>query len=230
MAEDTTTSSGSAGVMPATGSPVTGTTTADGVTPQKSSRTLEEALARIAELEHTVRNKTEENDRHSKNLSARDKELAAYKEKERQAQEAALSEVERATKRAQDAEQQLQQYKQQLISAHVQLAAQKKGIIDPEIAALAVQTTLEYGEDGMPSNLDDALDKLIKSKPYLVAPKQEKPAEQPAPESPAQTAQRPALQTPAIPAMNPGRSTIAAPNSLPPGRIPTLADVFSKRQ
>ncbi len=52
---DTTPSS--PGAMPETGSPETGTPASSGVTPQmKPTATLEEALAKIAELEHAHKN------------------------------------------------------------------------------------------------------------------------------------------------------------------------------
>lgn len=219
-------SSGGEGATPATPAPATGIMTASGATPPKqSATTLEEALARIAELEHHSNNKSEEAARHGKNLSAAQKELDAYKEKERLAQEAALSESQRLEKRAIEAEQQIQQYKQQLVSAQVQLAAQKIGIIDPEMAALAVQGSLEYGKDGLPSNLDDALKTLVKNKPYLLAPKPAEPTqtEPSTPASPAQTAQP--NRAPAVPAMNPGRTSIAQPGSLPPGKPTRLNEV-----
>jgi hypothetical protein len=81
------------------------------------------------------------------------KRLKAYEEAEEAAKTAALSDVEKANKRATDAEAQTKQYREQYISVKIELAAQKKGIIDPEMAALAVQKSLEYGEDGLPSNL-----------------------------------------------------------------------------
>ena len=204
---DTTPSS--PGAMPETGSPETGTPASSGVTPQmKPTATLEEALAKIAELEHAHKNAREQADRQAKKLST-------YEQAEEQAKLAALSEVEKANKRAQDAEKQIQQYKDQIVLEKVINAAHKKGIIDPELAALAVKGNLEYGDDGMPSNLDKALDELIKAKPYLV-PK----ADEPAPASPAQTARR----APMIPAMNPERSSIASPGQNTPGRIPRLTD------
>jgi len=225
MADEEQTSS-EASVTPNSDQPVKGTPPATvSATPtgkQPGSLSLEEALAKIAELERSYSNKDEEAKRHYKKLSA-------YEEAEKKAQEAALSEVEKANKRAAEAEQRIQQYKQQLISTQVKLAAQSKGIIDPDLAALAIHSSLEYDDDGMPNNLDKALDTLIKNKPYL-APKPAAPAEEktPEPETPAQTAAP--RQQPAIPAMNPGRSTLTAPNKLPPGTIPTLSDVFKRPQ
>lgn len=151
-------------------------------------------------------------------------QLKPYLEAEQQKRDAELSQVEKVTKQAEAERARAEQYKQQYVSAQVQLAAQKKGIIDPEMAALAVQKSLEYDENGLPSNLDKALDELVKNKPYLV-----KAAEASPPASPAQTAQP--ASTPTIPAMNPGRSSIPSPaGSPPPGgrpRIPSWSEVYS---
>lgn len=146
-------------------------------------------------------------------------QLKVYQDAEEQAKQAQLSEVERANKQLKAVEQQVAKYKQELINAHVQLAASKQGIIDPEMAALAVQKSLEYDDDGMPSNLDQALADLIKNKPYLAAAKTETP-----PASPAQTA-----FAPSVPAMNPdrqGRTSIPSPNKLPPGQRYRLSDLL----
>ncbi len=207
---------GSATQTPST--PATGTASGS-ATPPAATLTLEEAVKRIAELERMASNKTEEAARHGKSLSAAEKELAAYKEKERLASEAQLSELEKASKRAEAAEQQIKKYQQELINAQVRLAAKDKGVIDPDMAALALSDKLEYGDDGMPTNLEKALDDLIKSKPYLVPKADESP-----PASPAQTQSR----TPAIPAMNPGRTSIQSPAAGQPRRIPDWNEVYKR--
>lgn len=213
--EEQTTTSPQGGATPPTG-PATGTASTGAIPAKQTATTLEEALARIAELERHSTNKEEQATRHGKELSAAQKKLAEYEAKERQAQEAALSEVEREKKRAAEAEAKIQEYQKQLIAAQVKFAAQSKGIIDPDLAALAVEKSLEFGDDGMPSNLDKALDELIKAKPFLVT----KPAEQTT--TPATTASH--TNPPATPAMNPGRTNIASPTAQPPGRIPRLTD------
>ena len=172
----------------ATVTPATSSATPDA----KPVLTVEELQRQYAELENKFKNADEERTRHRKKLST-------YEEAERKQQEAALSEVEKANKARQDLEVRTQQLQAKLVTAHVKLAAQAKGIIDPDLAALAIQSDLELDDDGMPSNLDKALEKLMKAKPYLVAAKAEPASE------PAQTAQAPQLQTPNIPAMNPGR-------------------------
>ncbi|SRR6266550_2414836 len=219
---------------PATGTPgtlpATGTPTSQGATPAKPS--VEELQVRIAELERHSTNKTEEASRHGKNLSEAQKKLAEYEEKERLAQEANLSEIEKSKKvveaekaaRAQ-AEQQIQQLKQELISKMVQLMAKEKGIIDTELASLAIAGKLELGDDGMPTNVDKALDDLIKNKPYLAPKPAETTQEQQT--TPAQTAnnQRP----PATPAMNPGRSSITQQTTLQPGKKVTFNEAYGPR-
>jgi hypothetical protein len=142
------------------------------------------------------------------------KRLRAYEEADAQAREAALSEAQKIEKRATEAEQRVKIYQQQLITAHVKLAAQAKGIIDPDLAALAIQSGLEFGDDGMPSNIDQALDELVKTKTYLL-----KQSETATPAAPARQ------QNPGIPINNPGRRAIQSPAGRP-GRPPTLDEVF----
>jgi hypothetical protein len=209
MAEPTTPDGGA---TPTPATPATGTPSV-GATPTKTPSTLEEALAQLAEIQRHATNKEEQATRHGKDLTAAQKELAAYKEKERLAQEAQLSEVQKLAKQKEEAEQRYQQEHKQHINALVKLAAQSKGIIDPDLAALAIEKSLEFGDDGMPSNLDKLLDDLLKNKPYLAA----KPAE-PA----TNTQQRP----PMTPANNPGRSTIIQPGQLPPSQWPKLGDIL----
>src|SRR5260370_19474978 len=95
MADDPTTPP-----VPATGTPGTPPATGTGsgsATPPKTP-SVEELQARIADLERHATNKTEEAARHGKSLTAAEKELAAYKEKERIASEATLSEIEKSKK------------------------------------------------------------------------------------------------------------------------------------
>lgn len=204
------------GETPTPGTPANGTppTTSPGATPAKpATMSLEDAFAKIAELEHARINATEERDRHRKKLTA-------YEQKEEAERAAALSEVEKATKRAADAEQKNQHLQKQLIAKTVQIAAQAKGIINPKIAASAIEAELEYGDDGMPTNLDKALDRLVKENPYLIAAKAEPVPPEPAQTTPVQ------VNAPNIPAMAPGRSSIVSPNALQPGKTPRLADLL----
>lgn len=177
-------------------------------------------MKRLAEYEHKYGNATEELERHRKKLTAYEKAEAEREAAKKAAEEAQLSEIERVKKQYGEAEQQIQRYKQELIAAQVRMAAQAKGIIDPDLAALAIQSSLEYGEDGMPTNVDKALDALLKNKPYLA----------PAPaEPPAQPAPTPVQAAPTIPAWNvSGRSQLAPPTVTPPGKPPRLADVHKR--
>lgn len=225
MAEETPTPSVDESVTPtSTPQPVKGNAPSGATPPTEPSLTLEEALKRIADLERKQQTSEGELTRHRQNAG----KLAKYEKEEQERQQAALSDVEKANKRATDAEAKIQQYRAQLVTAQVKFAAQSKGIIDPDLAALAIQADLELDDDGMPTNLEKALEKLIKNKPYLVAAKTETPT---ASTSPAQTAVPAQVATPAIPAANPGRSTIPNPNTqraLPQGN-PWNSGIF-KRQ
>src|SRR5260221_9894677 len=207
--------SAASGVTPnADPQPVTGTNASQsGATPQtKPTLSLEDAIKRLADAEHSLNNAKEENARHSKKLSAYEKAEKEAEAAKKAAEEAQLSEIERIKKQHTEAEQRIKHYQQQLVMAQVKLAAKDKNIVDPDLAALAIQDKLELDENGMPTNLDKILDDLIKNKPYLV----KVDASAPPATTPAQTANQ--RTAPATPAMNPGRSNIASPNTLPQGQ------------
>jgi len=208
---DTSSSEGSATL--ADGKPVTGTPSGGATPPKNVAATLEEALARIAELEHATKNATEERDRHRKKLTA-------YEEAEKKAQEAQLSEVERTKKQHADLQSKYESDTAALISQIVNLRvkeiAAKLGIIDPDAAVRLIDDEFEVDDEGNVTNAEELLKALLKNKPYLAGT----PA--PTPASPQ------ARQAPATPAMNPGRSSIAAPGTRTPGSIPTWEDVFKR--
>jgi chromosome segregation ATPase len=231
MAEETTTQPTPQGsATPPTGTPATGTTTSQGATPEKK-QSLEEALARIADLERHSKNKEEEAARHGKNLSAAEKELAAYKEKERQAQEAQLSELEKANKRFSEANQIIQQkdelisqLKKQLVLAETKIKASSMDFHNPEVAAKLIQENLEYDENGNPTNLEQVLKDLAKQNPFLVKAKEQAQEQT----TPAQTASQ--QRAPMIPVNNPGRSVISPPGQLPPNRPVRLSEVYGQKR
>ncbi len=209
--------SGSGSVTQPSPTPVTGTPAAPAsVTQQTATLAQGDALKRIADLERSLGNAKEENDRHSKRLSAYEKAEKEAEAAKKAAEDAQKTELERIKEQHQDAEARIKQLQQENIVEKVINAAHKKGIIDPELAALAIlQDKSLLDENGMPTDLDKALDTLIKNKPYLV-----KPAE-PAP-SPAQTA--PTQPAPALPPFA-GRSSIPGPGGNPTGKPTRLSDL-----
>jgi len=121
--------------------PAIGNASGSATPPAKPDTTLEEALKRITELENSHKNATEEVERHRKKLTAYEKQ-----EKEREAQvqavkDAELGELERERKQRTAAEARIQQLQQENIVEKVINAAHKKGIIDPDLAALAILRT-----------------------------------------------------------------------------------------
>jgi hypothetical protein len=202
-------------VTPANGTPPI---TSPGATPAKIP-TIEELSATIEELKRHAANKEEQANRHGKSLSAAEKKLAEYEAKEQAIRDAQLSEAEKANKARADLEQKNQHLQKQLVASKVREAAMAMGIINPKIAASAIESELEYGDDGMPTNLEESLKRLVKENPYLVPIKVEPPVE------PAQTAPV-AANAPPIPAFTPGRSSIVPPGTQQPGKTPRLADLL----
>jgi hypothetical protein len=206
----TQTPSSGEGATPTAGTPATGTPSG-GATPPKIATTLEEALSRIAELERHASNKAEEAARHGKNLTAAEKELAAYKEKERLAQEAQMTEVERYKKQQAEQQEQLESIAAELYQARVyqevgRLASKFNFLVSSDTLAkmlLIDDDAIEF-EDGKPTNIEKLLERLAKAEPDLVRKEQQQ-------------------QAPQLPGMNPGRSTITQPGQTP-GKVPSLFD------
>jgi len=158
------------------------------------------------------------------------KRLKAFEDADEAKRMAALDDVERskaevakAEKRVTEAEQRIQQAQQRATLAEIKMAAYTRGITDPDLAALAIKDKLEFGDDGMPTNLDKAFDALIKAHP-IFGPKA---AEPPAPEPPATPATAPsaASTVPYTPIGNPGRTNTLPPGALAPGKRVTLEDL-----
>jgi hypothetical protein len=81
-----------------------------------------------------------------------------------------LSEVEREKKRADEAEKQLhdQMVRVQDANLHVALA-ERSDIVDVETAAMLLRRSgIEFDDEGKPESVSDAIDSLVKDKPYLV--------------------------------------------------------------
>ena len=216
MAEPTSAGNGATpetGTTPATGTPSTGGATPSG---KQVSLSLEEALAKIEELQRHAQNKTEEAARHGKSLSAAEKELAAYRAAEEATRAAQMSELEKAQKAAADSQEQLESLAAELYEARVfqevtRLASKFNFIISGDTLArmlLLDEDAIEF-EDGKPTNVEKLLEKLAKAEPDLVKPQAQQQQQQ--------------MGTPNVPAMNPGRSSIT-PGGNVPGRVPNLFD------
>jgi hypothetical protein len=185
------------------------------VTPQQGTPNEDAASRRDAtgEIQDPDKKRLhEEAASYRKRAQQAEAQLKTYQDAEEQKRLAALSDVERANKQVQDLQQKYEQTQKQLVAAHVKIAAQKLGIVDPSIAALAIADRLEFGEDGLPTNADKLLDELIKGGGIVV-----KTAETPATPN---NMPRP----PQTPPNNPGRSQIVSPGQQPQGRRPTLYD------
>lgn len=217
------------GATPQTGSPATGTPAPGSATPPAApTLTLEEAIKKLADLEHSHGNAREELERHRKKLSAYEKadaERAAAKQAE---EEAKLSEIERIKKQHADIQAQhnavLLELQETRIQHAVERSAHELHFIHPEIAGrLLDRAELEFEDNGTPKNAKQLLEKILKAMPELA--RQETPAQQPAEAQSAALTAPTRPGTPALPAMNPGRTQITPPGTLPSGRPVRLADI-----
>jgi len=112
------------------------------------------------------------------------KEVETLRARVKEIDDAKLSEQERLTKRAEEAETKLTQAQKQtqdrINRYEVQLQASRLGIVDPDAAVKLLDwDTLEYAQDGTPKDVDAALKALLADRPYLAAAQQQqRPASQ----------------------------------------------------
>jgi hypothetical protein len=152
--------------------------------------------------------------------AARRKELRETQAKLKEFEEAQLSEQEKLTKRATEAEQRATQLEQRaqdaLLRATVTAEAAKAGITDTDAARLLLPSVgqVEYDQDsGEPVNVADLVKQLVDAKPYLVAQD-----DGPAPRDP-----RTQRTTPATPKRSAGKFTEAQVRSMSPQEIAALS-------
>src|SRR5260221_1909150 len=116
MTTEPTSDGTSATQVPSTGA--TPTTASSGATPEtKPSLSLEDAIKRLADAEHSLNNAKEENARHSKKLSAYEKAEKEAEAANKAAEETQLSEIERIQQQQTEAEQRINKYQKQLVIA-----------------------------------------------------------------------------------------------------------------
>jgi len=99
------------------------------------------------------------------------RKLRELEEVERERQKAEMSEIERLKTEKQELEQQRQiweqQRQQQNLRNEIYARANKLGIVDPEAAYKLLDTSLvEFGDDGV-QGVEEALQALLKDRPYL---------------------------------------------------------------
>lgn len=101
------------------------------------------------------------------------KRLRELEGKVKTEEEAKMSEQERLQRRLAELERKEIEYQQSLqartLEYEVKLHAARLGIVDPEAAyRLLDLKQIEFNDDGKPTNIEEAMKKLIANKPYLV--------------------------------------------------------------
>lgn len=151
-------------VTPTPATPVMGTPTSDGLLPQKSPLTLEEALKRIATLEHEHGNAKEAEDRLGKKLAAYEK---AQKQQEAAAAEATQRQLEEQGKFKEIAEQHEARVRQlePIEQRYNTLAGQVRAQIQAETKDWPAEVKAFYPGDDAP--LEQVNDWYQRSKPLM---------------------------------------------------------------
>ena len=112
-----------------------------------------------------------------KTAKAQEKQIAELTQKLTAYENEKLTEQQRLQKSAQEAAERASSLEAQLKADRMTLAiereARKLNIIDPEMAALAIQSKVSYDAEGKPENVGDLLTQLVKDKPFLVGQSQQ---------------------------------------------------------
>lgn len=93
--------------------------------------------------------------------------LKAFEDAQAAADAAKLSDLEKASKRAEAAEASIQTLRQRIAASELKVAAQAAGIIDHDVAAALLSGKVEYDAAGEPTNIGDLVTALKKDKPHL---------------------------------------------------------------
>lgn len=132
------------------------------------------------DLERELKEARQEAAKYRTQLRDLESKLKEYEDKD-------LSEKEKLVKKAQELEAKLQKAETDrqlaILSAEVKLKAQAKGIIDPDAALKLIDLSEVKIGDGGIEGLEQAIEKLIKERPYLLST-----SGKPNPTNPARTA------------------------------------------
>lgn len=112
----------------------------------------------------------ERKDRQAANREAQKfrKELKELQDAEDKRKQAELSDLEKAQKAAKDAESREAAAMARVVDAEIKVAASQAGFKNPDFAVKLIdRSQLVNGDDGMPTNVKDLCDALIKANPEL---------------------------------------------------------------
>jgi hypothetical protein len=173
------------------------------LTEAQRKRLIDDGVLEISEEQYTggVRQHIETLKRRASTAERRLSEIAAAQE---EAERKALEEQERYKelyeKERQAREAEAVARREDTIRSRFLLAAQSKGVVDPDVAYVIAKTLPEFagvalGDDGAVTGIDAVIESLIGSKPYLVS----QPKESASGRQSVGTASNPAPQNPPAP-------------------------------
>ena len=95
--------------------------------------------------------------------------LTAYEQSQLSEQQKAEGKAAEAEQKREAADARAKAAQDRVVKAEFKVAAKEAGIVDADLALLAIQSKIEYSEDGEPKNIAALLEQLVKDKPFLVS-------------------------------------------------------------
>lgn len=96
--------------------------------------------------------------------------LKSFEDAQAAADAAKLSDLERATKQAEEHAKAAETFKRALAAAKLENAAIKSNAIDADAVVALLSGKLDFADDGQPTNVDELVKALAKDKPHLFKP------------------------------------------------------------
>lgn len=116
----------------------------------------------------TVEQLTEELKRVRSEAASHRTKLRTFEEAQKKAEEASLSEVEKLKRQVADSTTANSNLQQQLRTLQAEREIGKiQGVVDAETVMALVSSKIEWGEDGNPTNINNLVSELRKTKPFL---------------------------------------------------------------
>jgi hypothetical protein len=133
--------------------------------------------------------------------------LTAFEKAQAEAEQAKLDDVQRAAKRAEEAEAKVKEYQEKLMTTQVKLAAQAMNFTNPDLAARLITVDADASD----TDITKALQALAQSDPYLIKAADSTPpaaAPRQVPSNPPRGATNPVAPAPFDPRNPPSLQTI----------------------
>jgi hypothetical protein len=134
-----------------------------GVTPNPAASATPAAMT-PEQMQAEIKRLTETLDATRKESIQHRTKLTAFEKAQAEAEQAKLDDVQRAAKRAEEAEAKVKEYQEKLMTTQVKLAAQAMNFTNPDLAARLITVDADASD----TDITKALQALAQSDPYLI--------------------------------------------------------------